>query len=354
MDVVDYMQRALALAEAGRGRTKTNPLVGAVIVKDSEIIGEGCHHYYGGDHAEVDAIKHAHQSVEGATMFVTLEPCCHQGKTPPCTKALINSSIRKVYAAIVDPDPQVAGKGIKALREAGIEVDVGLCEPEAKKLNEAYIKYKTTGKPFVTLKIAQTLDGRIADNERNSKWITSEQSRQKVHKLRADHDAVLIGAGTASIDNPSLTTHDQQGDNPLRLILSRQGKLDDHLELFQNQDSAKSIVITSDGSALIGGCEVWHLPADSEGAVDLNELLVEAGKNLITSLLVEGGSEVFSRFIEQQLADKYIFVIAPKLLGNGLPAFVEKSQRLIDQAINFRVEKCEQTGDDIWMEAYPE
>jgi len=348
------MKRALTLAERARGYTETNPLVGAVIVKDNRIIAEGYHHVYGGDHAEVDAIKGATEAVAGSTMFVTLDPCCHVGKTPPCTGALITSGIGKVYAAMIDPDPQVAGQGISKLREAGIVTEVGLCEEEARKVNEAYIKYKTTGRPFVTLKIAQTLDGKIADGSRNSKWITSDESRKRVHQLRAEHDAILVGAGTVRTDNPTLTTHDVKGRNPIRLILSQTGELSEELGVFNDDEKERTYVVTSQSDSSERSFQRWTLPQQDDGSVDLNALLAKAGESRITSLLVEGGSEVFSCFISSGLVDKFLFVIAPKLLGSGLSAFIDSIERSIDRTIKLRFERVEQLGGDVWVEAYPE
>jgi diaminohydroxyphosphoribosylaminopyrimidine deaminase/5-amino-6-(5-phosphoribosylamino)uracil reductase len=216
----------------GKGKTGTNPVVGAVIVKNGKVIGEGFHRYFGGDHAEIEALKNVTESVKGAEMYVTLEPCCHFGKTPPCTDAIIKAGISKICAAMEDPNPLMCGKGSEILRQAGIEVIAGPCEKEARRLNESYIKFVSTGLPFVTVKIAQTLDGKIADASGHSKWVSSEESRNSVYRLRSESDAVLIGANTARIDDPSLTTHGVGERNPMRLVLTRLGDLPSHLQLF--------------------------------------------------------------------------------------------------------------------------
>ncbi len=218
MVVSDYMLRAMELAELAKGKTGTNPLVGAVIVRDGRIIGEGYHHFYGGDHAEVDAIKNAREDVAGAEMYVSLEPCCHHGKTPPCTDAIIAARISRVHVGMVDPNPKVGGKGISFLKNAGVEIVLNNHQDQAQRLNQVYIKFITTGLPFVTLKIAQTLDGKIADADGNSKWITSEESRRQVHVLRSQSGAVLVGGNTVRIDNPELTSHGVGDHDPLRLV----------------------------------------------------------------------------------------------------------------------------------------
>ncbi len=359
MVVNDYMLRAIELAETARGQTGTNPLVGAVIVKQGQIIGEGYHHFYGGDHAEVDALKNARESAAGAEMFVSLEPCCHHGKTPPCTDAIIAARISKVHCAMVDPNPRVGGNGIRILRDAGIEVTVGAHEREASQLNQAYIKFVTTGLPFVTLKVAQTLDGKIADIDGNSKWITSEESRSRVHQLRSQSDAVLIGGNTARLDNPQLTSHGVGGKDPLRLVLSKQSHIGDNLRLLADNADGKTILVTGQSlaqSEAVGeepsGFEVWRLPVDDHGNVDLIELLRLAGKRQIVNLLVEGGADVFSAFIRRNLVDKYLIVIAPKLLGNGKVWFFDDS-RSIDEALALRIDRTYTLGGDLWIEAYP-
>lgn len=352
MDTAFYMQRALALAEQGRGKTRTNPLVGAVIVRDDRIIGEGYHHYYGGDHAEIDAIKNAVESVTEATIYVSLEPCSHLGKTPPCAKALIEAGFGKVVAAMVDPNPKVSGQGIRMLRNAGIEVETGVCETEARKLNEAYIKYITTGLPFVIVKIAQTIDGRIADSTGYSKWITSDDSRTRVHELRSEVGAVLIGGNTVRLDDPRLTSHGVSDRNPLRVVLSRRGNLSSALRLFADNEDKLTVLATANGDASLP-VQVWALSPNGDGNIDPAKVLKRLGQEKICSLLVEGGSQVFSDFISRGLVDKYIFVVAPRLLGGGTYAFAEKVERSLKESINLVTDRVTQIGGDVWVEAYP-
>lgn len=345
------MSRALELAAQARGCTRTNPLVGALIVKDNQVIAEGYHHYYGGDHAEVDAIKNATGSVRGATMFVTLEPCSHLGKTPPCAQAIIDAGISKVYAAMVDPNPEVAGRGIGMIKDAGIEVEVGFCEGEARDLNRAYLKYIATGTPYVTVKIAQTLDGKIADFRNYSKWITSENSRQRVHRLRSEMDAVMVGGNTVRVDNPSLTSHGVSDHDPQRIILSRGGNFDPALHLFsENNDQQTVLMTTADSTSL--PAKVWKLPALENGRIDVKSILQRLGQEKVCTLLIEGGRELFSSFIAAGLVDRYVFVIAPRLLGGGTAAFEEEALRKLEDAVNLKTASVAQIGDDIWMEAF--
>ncbi len=359
MVVDDYMLRAIELAENARGQTGTNPLVGAVIVRDGRIIGEGFHRFYGGDHAEVDAIKSARESIAGAEMFVSLEPCCHHGKTPPCTDAVIAANISKIHCAMIDPNPKVGGNGVRILRDAGIKVTVGIHEREASLLNEAYIKYITTGLPFVTLKVAQTLDGKIADAKGNSKWITSEESRRRVHELRSQSDAVLIGANTARVDDPHLTSHGVGRKDPLRLVLSRQDSISDDLRLSAQNADGKTVLVTGRTSGQgrgtegeVSRVEIWRLPTDDQGSVDLLEVLRVAGKRQIVNLLVEGGATLFTAFIQQNLVDKLLIVTAPKLLGSGKSWFSDEG-RPVEDALCLRIDRTYAIGGDLWTEAYP-
>jgi diaminohydroxyphosphoribosylaminopyrimidine deaminase / 5-amino-6-(5-phosphoribosylamino)uracil reductase len=355
----DYMLRAIDLAETARGHTGTNPLVGAVIVKNGQIIGEGYHHFYGGDHAEVEALKNVRESAVGAELFVSLEPCCHYGKTPPCTDAIIAAQIGKVHCAMIDPNPKVGGNGIRTLREAGIEVTVGAHEREASRLNQAYIKYITTGLPYVTLKVAQTLDGKIADIDGNSKWITSEESRRRVHQLRSLSDAVLIGGNTARLDDPQLTSHGVGDKDPLRLVLSKQNRFNDNQRLLTDNADGKTIMVTGQSTAQGESAgqepslyQVWRLPVNDHGDIDLVELLRFAGKQRIMNLLIEGGAGVFSAFISRNLVDKYLIVTAQKLLGNGKSWFADNC-RPIEQAFALRIDRTYMLGGDFWIEGYP-
>lgn len=342
----EHMKRALELAALALGKTRTNPLVGAVIVKDGQVIAEGLHRCYGADHAEVDALKYAGGLATGAEMYVTLEPCVHFGKTPPCVEAIKAVGIRRVVVATLDPNPIVNGAGIHSLQEAGIEIVVGVCEDEAKRLNEAYFKFISTGMPFVTVKIAQTIDGMIADSANESKWISSEEARRKVHQLRSTVDAILIGAATARIDDPVLSSHGI-GKNPMRLVLTKSGDLPGNLKINDSNTGGQTVVIGSDNEKGAADGHYW-----STGS-DLRKLLKKAASKGVAHLLVEGGGSVFSQFIEAGLVDKYIFVIAPKLLGSGKSAFSGRVSRRIIETLNLKFKNWESVGGDLWIEAYP-
>ncbi len=342
-----HMKRALDLAASAVGKTRTNPLVGAVIVKNGETIAEGLHRSFGSDHAEVDALNRAGSRAEGAEMYVTLEPCVHYGKTPPCVEAIKAAGIRRVIVATIDPNPIVNGSGVKALNNAGIEVITGVCEEEAKRLNEAYLKFITTGLPFVTLKIAQTIDGFIADYNNGSRWITSDAARHKVHQLRSTVDAVLIGATTARTDDPFLSTHGL-GNDPMRLVLTRSCQIPASLRINDPSTGGRTIIISSNDKSEDLPGDVWHID------FELKSLLRRAGSEGIAHMLVEGGCSIFSQFIDAGLVDKFIFVIAPKLLGSGVQGYHNQGHRKITETIKLDFRNIETIGGDLWLEAYPE
>ena len=346
MVVEEHMRRALDLAASALGKTRTNPLVGAVIVKDGEKIAEGLHRSFGSDHAEVDALNRAGSRAAGAEMYVTLEPCVHFGKTPPCVEAIKAAGIRRVIVATIDPNPIVNGAGIQALDDAGIEVVTGVCEGEAKRLNEAYRKYITTGLPFVTLKIAQTIDGFIADSSNGSRWITSEEARHKVHQLRSTVDAVLIGATTARVDDPILSTHGI-GNDPVRLVLTRTGQVPDNLKLCDPSTGGRTVIVSSGAESEDSQGDCWQVDSD------LKSVLRRAGSEGIGHILVEGGSDIFTQFIDAKLVDRFIFVVAPKLLGSGVPAYRSPQQRKITDVLELDFSNTEAVGGDLWIEAYP-
>jgi len=353
MSSVEYMQRALALAEKGRGETRTNPLVGAVIVKDGRIIAEGFHRAFGADHAEVDALQRAIEPPQGAELYVNLEPCAHFGKTPPCVEAIRQAGITRVIAAMTDPNPQVNGAGLQRLRQAGIEVELGVCEDAARELNAPYLKFVRTGMPYVTLKIAQTLDGKIADNTGNSKWITSDASRRRVHELRAQHDAVLVGANTVRLDNPELTAHGQ-GRDPLRLVVTGNNGIGANARIAAGALAEQTILcIPKSTDAAPGETKnLWEI-CGADGHVDLRELLRQAAANGVASVLVEGGRSIFSQFIEARLVDKFLIVVAPKLLGDGLNSIRFVAERSIAAALNLEIRDISLVDGDVWIEAYP-
>ena len=319
-----FMQRALDLAKRATGRTSPNPLVGAVVVKAGQIIGEGYHQKAGSPHAEVHALNAAGENARGATIYVTLEPCCHWGRTPPCTEALINAGIAEVYIAEIDPNRKVGGKGVRQLEEAGLHVHVGLCEQEAADLNEIYRKYIQTGLPFVILKTAMSLDGKIATVSGESQWITSEASRQHGHRVRDVVDAILVGRGTIERDNPSLTTRLQgkHGQDAIRIVLDSHAKIPIDARIFNAESDAGVIIAVTpnapgDNVAALkkAGAEVITVPAADGNQVCFQRLMEVLGRREITSVLIEGGGEINASAIASGIVDKVMCFIAPKIIG---------------------------------------
>lgn len=318
------MQRVLRLAKNGRGHVSPNPLVGAVIVKDGSIVGEGYHKEFGGDHAEITAIKAAGTNAKGAALYCNLEPCSHWGKTPPCTDAIIGAGIRNVIVGMLDANPLVNGKSIHKLRERGINVKVDVLENECKALNVFYSKYITKRLPFVTVKMAQSLDGKIAKKADTRTQLTAEKAQRFVHSLRAEYDAVLIGKNTAVIDNPLLTPRLIAGRMPARIILDTHLKCKPSLKIFDTAELGRIYIATSSQDAARKkhfkkkGIGIIQVNTDETGSLHLPELLTELGKYLIISLLVEGGAEVFTSFLRERLVDRIILLIAPYLFGEGI------------------------------------
>jgi diaminohydroxyphosphoribosylaminopyrimidine deaminase/5-amino-6-(5-phosphoribosylamino)uracil reductase len=317
------MRRALELAERGRGAVEPNPLVGAVLVRDGVCVGEGWHQRYGGPHGEIVALDAAGESARGADLYVTLEPCSHHGKTPPCTDAVLRAGIRRVVAAMADPFPQVSGKGIERLRDAGVAVATGLCEAEARRLNAPYLKLVITGLPYVHLKWAMTLDGKIATESRDSKWITNERSRSVAHKLRGRVDAVVIGIGTALADDPLLTARPPGPRTATRVVLDSSARLPVTSNLARTAKEAPVLVVTNEKAPgervqKLGelGCEVLALPAN-DGRPDIVQLVREMGRRRSTNVLVEGGSGVPGSFLDAGAVDEVHVFLAPKLLGGA-------------------------------------
>jgi len=317
------MQKALELAALAQGRTNPNPMVGAVIVKDGQIIGAGYHHKAGTPHAEVHALKEAGEFAAGSTLYVTLEPCSHFGRTPPCADAVINSGIKRTVIASVDPNPQVAGRGIKKLKEAGIEVEVGVLEHEASCLNEVFFKYIQTGLPFVALKTAMTLDGKIAAYSGDSKWITGEDSRKYVHELRNIYDAILVGIGTVLKDDPQLNTRLDREDirDPVRIIIDGSLDLPSDSNICKTAGLQRTLVFCADSADLSKrlemekrGIEIHSLNCNP-GIMPLEKVIEKLGEIGICSLLVEGGGEINAYLLEHRLIDKVYWFVAPKIIG---------------------------------------
>lgn len=317
-----WMRQALRIAERGRGFVEPNPLVGAVVLDaEGKLAGEGWHRKFGEAHAEVNAFAEAGDRAGGGTLIVTLEPCCHLGKTPPCTDAVLRSGVRRVVAAMTDPFPKVAGGGVQRLREAGLEVHVGLCEAEARRLNAPYFKLLRTGRPWVHLKWAMTLDGKIASRAGDSKWISGEASRAAVHALRGRVDAVIVGRGTVAADDPLLTARPPGARVAARVVLTASGELPERCQLRSTARDVPVIVFTTIGheSKLAkwsdGGADVHALPAEGSGlAVDA--VLAELGRRRMTHVLVEGGTGVLGAFLDARAADEFHVFVAPKLVGS--------------------------------------
>jgi len=353
----NYMRQALRLARRGLGKASPNPMVGAVIVKGGRVIARGYHRYFGGDHAEVDALKNAGEDVIGSTLYVTLEPCRHWGKTPPCTDAIIRSKIARVVVGMLDPFPEMRGRSIELLKQKGIECVVGVLEGECRALNEVYLKYITTGLPYVTVKWAQTLDGKIATAAGDSQWISSPESLKLAHKLRATHDAILVGVNTVLKDDPELTTRLVKGRNPVRVILDSRLRVPLDSKVLTNQGAAKTLVATTPAAPAEKlaalkkmGIEVLTLPPDSAARVDLKALLKTLAKHQISSLLVEGGAGTITSFLRLALADKIIVIIAPKLMGSGAAPVSELNITDVGKSLKLTFTRVYRSGEDTVVE----
>lgn len=363
----EIIKIALTLAKRGIGKTSPNPAVGAVIVKSGKIVGRGYHKKAGLAHAELNALKQAGANAKGADMYVTLEPCNHFGKTPPCTDAVIKAGIKRVFIGMKDPNPLVAGKGIKRLRHAGIYAEAGILESECKLINEAYIKHVTTKTPFVTLKLASTMDGRIAASTGESKWITGENARKAAHKMRAEADAVMVGIGTILKDNPELTVRLVKGRNPIRIVADSRLSIPLNARVLNPEKGGIIIATIKETSQKPEirsqkykktkrlkdkGAEVLALRSKN-GMVDLKTLMKELGKREITNLVIEGGSTLAASAIKQGVVDKVAIFLAPKLLGKeGLPMIGELGIKRLADAIHLNKLKYKKMGEDILVEGY--
>jgi len=361
-DAERHMERALALAERGRGFVSPNPLVGAVLVKDGRDIAEGFHRRFGGPHAEVDALKSAGLNAREATMYVTLEPCCHQGKTPPCASALIEAGVARVVMAMQDPNPLVAGKGRAELEAAGIEVESGLLEERAEKLNEAFVKFTTTGLPFFIAKAAMTLDGKIATRTGDSRWITSEAARKRVHWLRAGVDAVMVGSGTAEADDPLLTTRQASGNgrDAIRIIVDGDARVSPESRIFCLDSPAPTLVaVKTDApperkaAMAAAGAQLIEIEP-RQGKIDLAKLARKLGEREITSVMIEGGGGLLAAAFEAGIIDKALFFVAPKIFGGrDAPTPVEgNGAEKVGDAISFAGLSAQKIGEDILIEGY--
>lgn len=362
MDDTYYMRRALGLASKGLGWTSPNPAVGAVVVSNGKIVGEGYHHRAGEPHAEVHALRQAGEQARGATLYVTLEPCNHYGRTPPCTEAILAAGIRRVVAATADANPVVRGRGLLQLARAGLEVQVGVGRQEARELNEAFAKYITTGRPWVSLKAAMSLDGKVATRAGDSRWITGPSARRLVHQLRHRHDAVLVGIGTVLADDPRLTVRLGEGRDPVRLVLDSSLRLPLQARLINQTSTAPTWVITTprhdaERRRLLEakGVEVIVVPGKGP-RVDLATMLDLLGKRGITSILVEGGPTVNAAFLDAKLVDRMYVFLAAKIIGGCEapgPVGGEGPERVAGAQRLTRV-RVEQVGEDWLISGYPE
>jgi diaminohydroxyphosphoribosylaminopyrimidine deaminase / 5-amino-6-(5-phosphoribosylamino)uracil reductase len=317
------MKECLKLAEKGKISVSPNPLVGCIIIKNGNVIGKGYHKYFGGEHAEVNAINDAISNgydVKNSSMFVNLEPCSHYGKTPPCTDLIIRNKIKKVYIGIKDPNPLVIGKGIRVLKENGIEVFDNILPEECRELNRFFIKYVTEKLPYITLKVAQSIDGKIALYNYKSKWITSEISRDFVYKLRSNYDAILIGKNTAAFDNPFLTTHGKSKISPKRFVIDRCLSLSSKLKMFNNEYKSNTYRLASDKFKKGNSNNIIYFK-EKNSKIDILDIMKYLYIMNISSILVEGGANIFSQFIRQELFDDIYFIISPKIIGKGISPF---------------------------------
>jgi diaminohydroxyphosphoribosylaminopyrimidine deaminase/5-amino-6-(5-phosphoribosylamino)uracil reductase len=352
-----FMGRVVKLALRGTGFVSPNPRVGALIVKDGQVIAEGWHNQYGGNHAEIDAINNSGlESFEGCTLYVNLEPCTHQGKTPPCTPAVIDRKFSRVVIGMKDPNPLVAGNGIRALREAGIDVGVGILEDECRWLNRYFIKFISTGVPYITAKMALTLDGMMATNRNESKWISSGESRKRAHVLRASHDVIMIGKNTAAVDNPKLNVRNIKGRDPIRVVLDSKLSLPLSLDIFSDDEKANTIVFTSESATQtrkadnlrMAGVNVIPALSANDGTIDIPDVMGKLARDHnCSSILVEGGSGLFSNLMRDELIDEMQLFVAPKIIGKGINPFRDFDAGYLKNAKNFEIKGFSKSGDDM-------
>ena len=354
-----WMERALRLAEKGRGRTSPNPMVGALLVKGGRKVGEGYHAKAGGPHAEVVALGKAGRKAKGATLYLNLEPCTHYGKTPPCAPAVIEAGVKRVVIGMKDPNPLVNGTGVKALRRAGLDVEIGILEKECQRLNEAFCKYIVNREPYVILKAAATLDGKIATRNGESQWMTGEASRHFVHKLRDQVDGVAVGIGTVLKDDPRLTARIKGGKDPYRIIFDGRLRIPENAKVIEILPE-KTIIATTelaprDKVERLEKKRVQVFIFDTkEGRVNLKSCLFKLGEMGMMSLLVEGGSQINGSFLDEGLVDKILFFLSPKLIGDrdALGIFGGHGVTSLEEAIPLNQLKIRKFGEDILLEGY--
>ncbi len=355
-----YMKKALELAKCGKGRVNPNPMVGAVIVKNNKIIGQGYHMKYGENHAEINALLSLNENPKGATMYVTLEPCSHFGKTPPCVDKIIESKISKVVIASTDPNPLVKGRGVEKLRQAGIKVVTGVLDKENRKLNEVFMKYIIKKEPFVVMKVAMSLDGKIATKTGDSKWISCEESRKNVHKLRDEVMGILVGVNTVIKDDPMLTCRLENGKNPIRILVDTHLKTLISSKVVTTVDVARTIIVTTQQA---NKCDINKFRDKGveivianvrDNKVDLKDMLSKLGKLNIDSILLEGGATLNYSFIKDNLVDKIQVYVAMKLIGgkNAKTPIEGEGISNINDSLNIKNMTYKLVGEDILIEGY--
>ncbi|NOY53266.1 MAG: bifunctional diaminohydroxyphosphoribosylaminopyrimidine deaminase/5-amino-6-(5-phosphoribosylamino)uracil reductase RibD [Deltaproteobacteria bacterium] len=362
MDLLDhtFMKQALELAAKGRGRTSPNPMVGAVVVRKGEIIGRGYHRKAGTPHAEIHALNDAGMAARGSTLYVTLEPCCHRGRTLPCADFIIRSRVARVVVAMLDPNPLVNGKGVQKLREAGIRVEVGLLEREARELNTFFIKYISTKTPYVILKAAVTLDGRIATRTGASRWITGEPARRRGHEIRDRVDAILVGVNTVLTDNPGLTTRlpGEEGKDPVRIILDTHLRTPLNAKVIVNESAAPTYIFAGSDVApeRVRAYQEKNVTVmvarKGTGGISFGQVLEDLGRMEFSSLLIEGGATIHAAALREGVVDHLLFFIAPKIMGGGesREAIGDIGIERMEDVIRLRNVRTEKVGEDLLME----
>ena len=349
-----YMELTIRLAEKGRGLTSPNPMVGCIIVKRGRIVGKGFHKAAGTEHAEVLAIAEAGKKAINSTMYVNLEPCSHWGRTPPCTEKIVEAGVREVIIGAKDPNPLV--DGFRELKFRGVKTKIGILEKEAKKLNEVFMKYMKTKKPFVILKVAMSLDGKIATATGSSKYITSREARAYVHQLRSEVDAVMVGLNTVLRDNPELTPRLVKGRDPMKIVVDSRLKIPKNCNLLK--EPTKLIIAATNKASKNDIKKLQHKGAtvittkSKNGMVDLQDLMKQLGRHGITGVMIEGGSQLNSSAIKEGVVDKVLIFTAPKLIGNGIGAIGSLGIKKISNAINLKNPVCRRIGSDMMVEGY--
>lgn len=353
-----WMNRALALARKGEGRTSPNPMVGAILVHQGKAIATGYHHYVGGDHAEVDCLKKMNfKAPKGSVLYVTLEPCCHHGRTPPCTDAIVKSGVKTVVVAGLDPNPQVAGQGSALLNRHGISIRQGICEEAARQLNRYYYHWRMHGRPYVVLKTAMTIDGKVGMKTGESKWITGIEARTETHRLRRDIDAVVVGVGTVAADDPELTVRHvpSRGRDPIKIVIDPSLRLSSNAKLLKQKNVILATSLQASRTkkaAVLGeqGVEIVAVPAHPQGGLSVQKLLRILGKKGMLSILVEGGPRTYSAFLKTRLVDEWVIFMAPKLIGDtGMPMCGNWGSKSLRHALQWERVKVKEVGDDLMM-----